>query len=63
MDLSNIEAEQADVYLACLGLTLVKVIERLDVEAAQNSQLDFVGLPDQRTINVHESASVLPYTD
>jgi len=63
VNLSELEADQAKIELACSDITIVQVHERLAVEAAQNAQLYYVGAPKERMINVHESASVLPYTE
>jgi hypothetical protein len=63
VDLSGFEAEEAEIDLACSDLTIVQVRGRLNVHAAQNSKLYYIGEPEQRMIDVYGSASVLPYKE
>jgi hypothetical protein len=63
VELSDLVAYRSEIDLACSDTTIVQVSERLAVDTAQNAQLHYVGIPGQRVINVHQSASIPPYKE
>ncbi|NIS80634.1 MAG: hypothetical protein GTO14_10605 [Anaerolineales bacterium] len=58
VDLRSFEVDHAILDLACSSSAVVLVTGRLNVEAAQHSQVFFRGNPASSAINVYESASV-----
>lgn len=59
-DFSDYLAGEATVQAGCASKVLVNVVDELDGDASQNSQVYYVSQPASSTITVHQSAFVGP---